>query len=99
MTKPVGDFEIVSQYEGLFKRDGGWRHTLYVMFGNFSIVRRFLGGKWELWGHDMGTHHAVLSWHWMRDWSDTVLSNCSHVVAKAWYENGRKLNHQTVFLR
>jgi hypothetical protein len=87
----------LEKYEKLFRRCHGWAAWL-ILFRQYSWARRLLGGKWELWGHDLGTARAVLSWHPMNDWSDTVMKNCSHVIMKRYYKNGRSLDEITILL-
>src|SRR5690606_5385112 len=80
------------------KHPGGWRELLYVFFGDYSWCRRILGGRWELWGHDVGRHNTVLTWHWVKDWSDKIFKEPDFVIMKASYRNGKRLSDIQVLL-
>lgn len=79
------------------RRFTGWRMVLHLFFSASPLVRRILGGKWELWVHDQGQINAVLTWHPVKDWSEKFVSG-EHVVAKRWYQRGRSMDHMKVFL-
>jgi len=65
---------------------------LRAFFTDFDWARRILGGKWELWVHDRGTLHTVLTWHWVKEWSDGIINKSDHIVAKKIYRKWQSLN-------
>lgn len=44
-----------------------YQNLIQLFFRDFEMGRRMLGGKWEGYVHDMGTCHAVITWHWVDD--------------------------------
>lgn len=40
-----------------------WHMALH--WRDYRWVRRLLGGKWEVYCHDQGTTHYMLSYHWV----------------------------------
>lgn len=44
-------------------------------FSSYKWGRKFLGGTWEAYVHDMGTWHAIITWHWVEKRTRKTLGN------------------------
>jgi len=44
-----------------------FQEFINLWFRESQWARRLLGGKWEAYVHDLGSCHAVITWHWVTE--------------------------------
>ena len=52
-----------------------WQRYLLLFWSNRQWARRMLGGIWESYVHDIGTRHAIITWHWVEKKSNREKSS------------------------
>lgn len=58
--------ELMHQHDFFVRRPKTrWQRLLLNMFSSYAWARRLLGGVWVSYIHDIGTWHAIITWHWL----------------------------------
>lgn len=49
-----------------------WQYHLLMHWRDYRWARKWMGGKWEVYCHDQGTTHYMLSYHWVEKFNHDI---------------------------